>query len=532
VSTDAQQKEGTIESQLVELKRQITAAGYVLAEEYIDDGYTGTLLDRPALNRMRADLKTDRFDRIYFLAADRIAREVEYQRIIVGELLKHGKQITINGKDYEQNPENRLTLTMLGAFAEFERAKITERMTRARLHKLRKGQMSSNGHRTYGYDYIKRMDGAPATLAINEEQAGVVRSIFEMFASGNFGLVTIVRHLESNRIPTCNGKTRRDNGRIKTMLQNETYAGTRHFNRMTRVKKGDREGKKLIRGQWVYRDPSEWIAVKVPAIVTRELFDQVQARLRTHQMRYCKPATHYLLSGLVQCGVCGGKCSSTRGYRSVKRPSGKVSVYHFSAYRCNHRARENMHDRTQIDHCTNSSMATHILESEVCRLIAETMIDPRTLRGRMKAAEGADDHSTARELSLIARKIGALDHERRRLIDEYAADQMPDEDYIQANRALDSELERLIREKTRLAAALRSPNHEDFVDASVRQFCAAAKARWYECTNDEMRRQFLLDFIERVVFDHYKVTVIGVIAVRRPRYAVGGNVGAIIGYGV
>ena len=101
VSTDAQQKEGTIESQLVELRRQIAVAGYVLAEEYIDDGYTGTLLDRPALNRMRADVKTDRFDRIYFLAADRIARDVEYQRIIVGELLKHGKQITINGKDYE-----------------------------------------------------------------------------------------------------------------------------------------------------------------------------------------------------------------------------------------------------------------------------------------------------------------------------------------------------------------------------------------------------------------------------------------------
>jgi site-specific DNA recombinase len=90
VSTDAQQKEGTIESQLVELKKQIAAAGHVLTAEYIDDGYTGMLLDRPALNRMRADVKTDRFQRIYFLAADRIAREVEYQRIIVGELLKHG----------------------------------------------------------------------------------------------------------------------------------------------------------------------------------------------------------------------------------------------------------------------------------------------------------------------------------------------------------------------------------------------------------------------------------------------------------
>src|SRR5215475_10837681 len=53
VSTDAQQKEGTIDSQLVELRRQIAVAGHVLAEEYIDDGYTGTLLDRPALNRIK-----------------------------------------------------------------------------------------------------------------------------------------------------------------------------------------------------------------------------------------------------------------------------------------------------------------------------------------------------------------------------------------------------------------------------------------------------------------------------------------------
>ena len=102
----------------------------MLVREYIDDGYSGTLLDRPALNQLRADLKTDVFDTVYFLAADRIARDAAHQTIIVGELLKHGKQIIIDGKDYEQNPENKLTLTMLGAFAEFERAKIIERTTR------------------------------------------------------------------------------------------------------------------------------------------------------------------------------------------------------------------------------------------------------------------------------------------------------------------------------------------------------------------------------------------------------------------
>ena len=58
VSTDAQQKEATIESQLFELKRQIAAAGHVLVKEYIDDGITGTRLDRPALEQLRQDAKT------------------------------------------------------------------------------------------------------------------------------------------------------------------------------------------------------------------------------------------------------------------------------------------------------------------------------------------------------------------------------------------------------------------------------------------------------------------------------------------
>jgi site-specific DNA recombinase len=366
VSTDAQQKEGTIASQLVELRRQISAAGHVLVREYIDDGFSGTLLDRPALNQMRADLKTDVFDTIYFLAADRIAREVEYQRIIVGELLKHGKQITINGKDYEQNPENKLTLTMLGAFAEarvvayqtiiieellkcgkqiiikgqnyadnpenkftlqmlgavaeYEHAKIIERTTRGRLHRLRQGELTSTGHRIFGYDYVRKTPTAPCALVINEDQAAVVRSVFEMFASGRYGLVTICRHLEERGILTRMGKSLWDNDRIKAMLKNETYAGTRYFNQTTATKDAIREGKKLIHGR-VRRDRTEWIPVKVPAIVSRELFDTVQERLARHNERYCRPQTRYLLSGLIQCGCCGSRGSSSRRWlRVVRRP--------------------------------------------------------------------------------------------------------------------------------------------------------------------------------------------------------------------
>jgi DNA invertase Pin-like site-specific DNA recombinase len=97
-------------------------------KEYIDDGITGTVLDRPVLEELRNDAKTDLFDRIYFHAADRIARGAAHQTIIISELNKCGKQITIAGKEYETTPEGKLTLNMLGIFLEYERCRKRQQL--------------------------------------------------------------------------------------------------------------------------------------------------------------------------------------------------------------------------------------------------------------------------------------------------------------------------------------------------------------------------------------------------------------------
>jgi hypothetical protein len=91
---------------------------------------------------------------------------------------------------------------------------------------------------------------------------------------------------------------------------------------------------------------------------------------------------------------------------------------------------------------------------------------------------------------------------------------MAGEEYITANRALDKDLERLTRAKADLAAALRSSQHEDFMDASVRQFCASANARFQACTDFDAKRQFLLGHVEKVTFNRYKVTLTGSVPVQ------------------
>jgi hypothetical protein len=295
------------------------------------------------------------------------------------------------------------------------------------------------------------------------------------------------------------------------LLNGEQY---RYFNRITAATEAAREGRHVIRGRWVYRDRAEWIPVKVPAIVPRELIETVHEKLRLHEERYCRPVTHYLLQGLVQCGVCGSRCSSSRRYQRIARPSGRLSVYHRAVYRCNRRAQENMHDRTCIERCRNAEIGTHILEVKVFEMVREIMLDPAKLRGCIDTGGRLDDQSIARELARVAGKIRALDEERRRIICRYAAEHMAGEEYIAANRALDGNLERLTREKAGLVAALRSPLHEDFVDASIRQFCASARARFQSCTDFDAKRQFLAGHIERVIYNRYKVTIAGSVPVQ------------------
>ena len=79
--------------------------------------------------------------------------------------MKHHKQIIINGKDYVHNPENKFALTILGAVAELERAKIMERLTRGKLHRLRQGQVVSQGHCIYGYDYVRKSPLSPPAIS-------------------------------------------------------------------------------------------------------------------------------------------------------------------------------------------------------------------------------------------------------------------------------------------------------------------------------------------------------------------------------
>lgn len=510
VSTEKQREEATIDSQLFELKRQIASAGHTLVKEYIDDGYSGAYLDRPALEELRAALKTDAFDAVYFLCADRIARDTIHQNIIIGELLYYKKRIIINGKDYEENPENRFALTVLGAVAEFERAKISERMMRGRLHRLRMGVLASHGCIVYGYTYTKKTGTTAPALVVNEEQAAVVRSIFEMYASGEHSTSGISRVLEERGVPAYKGGRTWDHGRIVKILKNHTYTGTRYFNTQTVVREVagiDILGGTKKRKQLAYRNRDEWIAVKVLPIVSQELFDKAQERLRVAASRYKKLPIQSLLCGFVRCATCGRLYASGYSQEKFRLRTGGISTRERGQYKCTRRAFDRAHHVANRGQCRNLCIATTMLDHTVVGLIRDIMLDPQKLGHSIEG--GCGDENAARELAQIAEAINALAKKRGRIYDAYAKEETTAEDYIEMSRAIDEEIVRLRREKEGVLSTSLQAGAGNGVAASVRQFCIAARARFEACADFDAKRAFLRDYVEQIVFDHGKVTILG-----------------------
>ena len=528
VSTDAQKQEGTIESQIAELRRQIAAAGHVLVKEYIDDGYTGSRMDRPALQELRRDLRADVFDVIYFLAADRIARAVIYQTIIIGEMLLYKKEIVINGQQYIDKSENKFTMTVLGAVAELERAKITERMTRGKLHRLRQGVMASGGVAPFGYRYTQPSPNAPRALVPKEPEAEVVRWMFETYAAGAT-LRSLAKSLEQRGVRTRFGKELWAYAQIRDMMNNPTYAGMRYFNRRTEVK----DDPQRKRGRTILRDRSEWIGIAVPPLVSTALFDRVQERLAENLQRYLQPAAHYALSGLVECGECGSAFCSYRRYVTKELVAGVKRVSHKAAYKCNWRVRQLEHDAKLVERCRNPEVATHLLEGKVFEMIRETMFDPSKLRACVQAPVKRDgERGIARRLGRIARHIVAIEEDRKRLIELYACERLGSRAYIEANRELDAKLARLKREKREIAAGVLPLDAETVLDASIRAFCEEVKAQFNASADPDARRAFLAGRIERIIYRKHQVTIVGAVPlpsidgdeVRKAAFRIGGEI--------
>lgn len=136
VSSEQQVEAGTIESQIAALQERISQDRYALRDDlrFIDQGYSGATLIRPALEQLRDQAALHGLDRLYVHSPDRLARKYAYQVLLLEELQRNGVEVIFLNREPQQTAEDQLLLQMQGMIAEYERAKILERSRRGKRH--------------------------------------------------------------------------------------------------------------------------------------------------------------------------------------------------------------------------------------------------------------------------------------------------------------------------------------------------------------------------------------------------------------
>src|SRR3954452_23816647 len=179
VSTDRQERNQTIDSQLSALREWATSNGHELADHHVfrDEGYAGSRLDRPALDELRDAIRDAAIDILAVYCPDRLARKYAYQVLLLEEFRRAGCEIVFLHHPISDNPNDQLLLQIQGAIAEYERAVLAERFRRGKLQKARDGHIIS-AKASYGYRYEPKRDTVPARLVIDEAEADMVRQLY------------------------------------------------------------------------------------------------------------------------------------------------------------------------------------------------------------------------------------------------------------------------------------------------------------------------------------------------------------------
>lgn len=331
VSSEKQAQANTVESQVTALESRINQDGHILLDElrFIDNGYSGSNLTRPALEKLRDKVAAREIEKIYIHSPDRLARKYVHQMVLMEEFQKFFVEIVfLNYKD-DHTPESSLLLQMQGMIAEYERTKIIERYRRGKLHSAKIGNVSSLSTAPYGYRYIeKSSSGMKAEYEINEQEAEVVRKIFNWIGYERLSLYKICKNLEEMNILSAKGNTYWSRTAISGIIKNPAYTGMAAFGKTKNGPK--REG--IILKRFSYQEPkrnystykvdkSEWINIPVPAIIDEFLFklsnEQLEINKKIARTRH-KGTTH-LLQGLLTCTCCHYSFYGKRANRKNKR---------------------------------------------------------------------------------------------------------------------------------------------------------------------------------------------------------------------
>src|SRR5213592_2745070 len=505
VSSERQEKEHTIGSQLEALRAYAAKNGLEIVEEFTDEGYSGARLDRPALDRMRDLAERRGFEVLLTYCTDRLARKFVLQALILDELERFGvKTIFLEGGAAD-DPLSKLMHQITGAVAEFERAKITERYRRGKLYRARCGEIVSPDV-PFGLMKIPRRDGVPAHAEIEEAEAVVVRRIFDAYVKGELTVRQIAKQLTLDRTPTPrNGGGKWSWSAVDRILHEEAYIGTYYYNRKQCVPIEGAYGKKRQRFKCTLRPKEEWIPISVPPIIDLAIFHAAAARARENEAFSPRNLQEggYLLRKLVRCGRCGCSCSALTSKQTY---GGKVHASHY--YSCLRTTSGFLKQEPCAQRRVRADVLDELVWEEVNSrlqdpaLVLEAYQDHKAPRRDSSMEEGS---STEKDERLLG-QIKFANKELSRLLDAYQCGALELPELQKRRQLVNSKLEMLNREQELLRKMTAEKKKETDIKASLEEFAALVSSS-LKRISFENKQKLLRMVLDKIVVNDWKVDV-------------------------
>jgi len=507
VSSERQAQQATIDSQVAALRARAEADGHIVlpTDLYIDDGFSGSSLRRPALERLRDRVAEGGVEIFYVHSADRLARRYAHQVLLLEEFASHRVNVVMLLGPNGTTAEDELLVQVQGVIAEYERAKILERSRRGKLHKARQGIVNPLCAAPYGYVYVKKSDNSPASYQVALPEAKVVRRIFDAVVREQMSLRKVARMLNEKRIPTRGSSTRWTVTAVHEVLCNPAYMGKAAFGKTESVDRAT--PLRLIKGRPAAprqrssrrRALEQWIPIDVPPLVSADSFAAAREQLGRNRLlaQRNRAPGRYLLAGLTVCAHCGyayyGRTNCNRG---------RNYVY----YRCAGSDAQRFADGPV---CRNRPIQLDDLEKYVWQSVCALLQDPTRVMTEWsrRADSAATTDPRAHERTETLRLIKAQERALQRLVDAYELGAIELAELKDRSERVRSRIAQARRELEALEKLVAQHHELRLVISRVEEFSRRVGEGLQKLTWKE-RRAIITALVARIEIDQEGATIV------------------------
>ena len=421
--SSSNQREESIEGQIRICTEYAKKKGYKITNQYIDRAMTGKNDNRPAFRQMLNDSDKGMFDVLLVYKTDRFARNRYDSAIHKTRLKKNKVQIEYAAEQIPNDSTAVLIEGFLENLAEYYSVNLSENTKRGKYENALK-KKSNGGVTPIGY---KRIDGS---LVIDEVKAPVVQFAFQSYIDGISYANIIKKARERYGIKLSMSG-------LKLILQNEVYTGKYIYNTY--------DGE-----TFVYEDNHE-------AIVSRETYEKAkEKRLKNKRSPNAgKGKRKYALSGLINCGECGGHIIVSHSYK-------KGEPAFFRLYCLNRKEHKN---------CNNPTRKMEIVENAVIESIKNKILDRKTIKTLAEKACSLQEDNSLDKLKELQTELKNVQKSKNNIIAaiEQGIITPTTKDRLQELEHLESDLQvKIATEKKAESKNLTAPEIEKF----LKKYCS------------------------------------------------------------